>query len=208
MSLRDCRCIQFELHLYFSSKQFNRTAFERAVKRKIEDDTHSSWTYVSKDEKRREHAHISLFLSSESKHRARFTFLPFQGDATDGKEPFLEDCVNWFGSFIKSNVIKTAIRGEFFFDEQYLPVVSLPFPIVGQTKDLAGSIVKGMSIEFPPKFGLDLAIIQSIDEYIAISAFREKSVSLKRFNLDNEVKKITSPVMALVRKVEKDHDSE
>lgn len=204
MNLKDYNCQSLEFHIFFSSSEFNKTAFLKDVDPKGTLGSYS-FTFGSKEHPGQQHAHITIEFSSSPKesHYARILYIRSKREITNKRGRYMENCARWLGGFFKVEAKRLYIDASFEFDESYKPIIAMPFPFVPMTdgsKVLDGTSITGLAFEFPPNSKLQAAIIQYLYEETSLYVSAIPMVKIKRLSVANELKRISASVGQLITK--------
>jgi hypothetical protein len=206
----DFHCESLDLRLTFPPEEIDRELFLKAAEAvspggAAEDDDGNidlGASFGSLAKPPRHHAHLRVRLYKDRDSRADFSFHKSPEEIDDeGGPPYLEDCVRWFGEFLTTDSVKARVTAEFSFDSSFSPAIALPFPLVTANKQLAGALVTGLSVLFPGE-SPQSAIIQSAGDEVYVYFSCWSDISPSTFDWIAELRKISGPVNALVRKQE------
>jgi hypothetical protein len=154
------------------------------------------------------HAHMRIQFYKNGKNLIEITYHSGGIKVEGTRPPHVENCTQWLSNFFKNDKLNSRVMAAYEFDKSYLPVVSLPFPLVTPEKELAGSLVTGLSLVFPPREGgPETAIIQRYDEQVFLSLTAGGDVSLKDFNLLTKLEELSVSVNSLVKKWEAENEN-
>jgi hypothetical protein len=201
MSLQDFFCEYFEIEMRVPSEAFDKAAFLEDIKgfsdpgRK----THA-WSYGSSKQPDKQHAHMYIDLRREKHVRIRIVYHNTGTDAKDVRPPYMEDCGQWIGQFLKAEEIPAELEALYKFDSKYSPIMGLPFPLPTARKELRGSKVIGVSVQPPRKMSIKEAIIQRAGSGFTVFITTKEIVKLKEFDLAAELERLSGPVMTFVYK--------
>lgn len=214
MTFTDFYIDSFELRLEFSPVEFDSDAFLKAVAErgtKIEThdggDTDVGFSFGSLDQSVTHHAHLRVRLKKSGSGRAEISYR--SGSLEDEKEqpPYIEDCAEWFGGFVKAEKVLAHIHVNYTFDKSFSPVLPLPFPLVTSEKALAGASVTGVALVLPNDEGLSrTVIIQGGAEETFIFLRMDNNIDLKSFDLFSELKTLSGVINPLIKKQESSND--
>lgn len=201
MKMQDYFCDFFEMDIEVPSEAFDKVAFLEDIK-DISDINRKghTWSYGSVDAPGSQHAHIFVDLRGEGKIQITMRFYSQGIKEKDARPPYMENCGQWIGQFVKADNLPATIQASYRFGEGYSPIVAMPFPLLSPRKALKGAQVIGMGIRPPRKMGIKHAILQ-MDKYsFTIFVDRSASVNLGAFDLEEELKLLANPIMAFVVK--------
>jgi hypothetical protein len=204
--MEEFSCDMFELEFRVRPEQFDKEAFLAEV-RKIDDrDTDvREYAYGSSLNPDKQHAHIIIDLHRAERFRFRIIYYNHPGDSKDTEPPYMEECAQWLGRFFKNDEIQGTLHALYSFDDQYSPVVPLPFPLVAASAQLAGSKVTGLALQLPVEMGVQRAILQrgrKKDE-TSVQIDAKTKLKLSEFNLTSQLERFAVVVMTLVNPVDK-----
>jgi hypothetical protein len=168
-----------------------------------------SLLFASRDNPENHHAHMRVQFLPEEDVQVRISFHDSKGEVEDEearKPPHMEDAVKWLGQYIKRDELTMGMTLFYGFEEDFAPALPLPYPVLSKDKMLAGTMVTGLSIQFPSDSIFDHAIVQTIDKKFGVSINGHDEINLKDFDLYEELKKLEPTVMALTIKLEKDDE--
>lgn len=199
-SMQKFNCETLALSVEFDEKHFNKTAFRLDLgQEKARWNTFSSM-FGSKDNIDKQHAHLNLrFNKKESSLKVVY----HSGDRkiNDSRPPYMEDCLNWIGGFFRKDNLLADITAIFEFDETFESIVPLTYPLHSRSPILAGALVSGVTIDFPPEAKIDRASIQMFNDKTVLFVNTENRISLKNFDLYKVIKNINDYSKNLVKKV-------
>ena len=178
---------------------FDKAAFLEDIKQVSDRErkTHS-WGYSSREHPSKQHAHILIDFRREKLVRIKITYHSFGSEDTPTNAPYLEECGQWLGKFLRAEEIPAEVEALYRFDSQYSPIMGLPFPLPTARKELRGSKVKGISVLPPRKMNIKEAIIQRVGNGFTIFITTKESMRIKDFDLDAELSKLAGSVMMFV----------
>jgi len=205
VSIKDFSCELLELEFEFPRENFNKEAFLADVK--AEEKSTYAWSYGSIKNPNQMHAHVAIRFLNEVKGALRVAFHVSDTEVKDTRPPYMEDCVQWIGSFFRSDEMFAEIHAVFLFDKSYSPLLSIPFPLITESKELSGSMVSGIMIEFPKRTHIRRAVIQKGNEGTIIAVTARRKMKLTAFDLDTELSKIAEPILKIVKKEEIKNDT-
>jgi hypothetical protein len=162
VNLKEYFCDYFELSISFSLSEFDKEAFLNDVK-PSEERKRFSFVCGSQEHPGEQHAHLIVSFLSDEECLATLSYSQSREEVVDARPPYMEDCSQWFGQFLKTETVVAEIDASFDFSEDYTPVIVLPFPVMSEHEILAGASVMGVSLEFPEESNLQFAIIQHND---------------------------------------------
>lgn len=206
MSLEEYFCEYLELEFRFPLEDFDKDAFLNDVQ--SEDKSRYSWLFGSTERPNQQHANIRIHLLKDGQGTAAITFHKADLETKDTRPPYMEDCAQWLGKFLKTDEVTVQIRMIFNFDKRYEPIFALPFPLFTESKILLGSVVVGVSMELPLSTRLEKAAIQKAEDHTVILATTTDKVKLRTFNLKSELEKRSTSVQKLLRKAGANDDPE
>lgn len=102
----------------------------------------------------------------------------------------MEDCAQWISRYFKISKVIAFVEAEFQFDQHYVPVVPLPFPLTTNNEMLVGCSVTGMALDFSEDSDLDSAIIQTFDNTTMLTVWGLMLLATSRFDLQVAMKKV------------------
>jgi hypothetical protein len=201
-------CDMLELSFEFAREDLDEPAFLKAVS-ELEVDGYTdddgnidiALSFGSRDKPPKPHAHLIVRLNKESKSRAELRFHNSTMEMEEDQPPYVDECVQWFSGFFKSDTIAAHVHVAYIFGESFSPTVTLPFPLVTSEKGLAGSLVMGISFLLPKGQLVTTATIQITPKggtylYITIT----DATNLKDFNLFAELERLSPSVNTLVKR--------
>jgi hypothetical protein len=202
MKMQDYLCEYFEIEIHVPSDAFDKAAFLEDIKdvSDVESKAHA-WAYGSINQPEKQHAHVYIDLRREDQVRIRIVFHNFGISAQDTRPPYMEDCGQWLGKFVKDEELPAELEVLYRFDKGYAPVMGLPFPLLTPRKDLSGSQVVGISIQPPRTMKIRQAIIQKDKDDFTIYITTKVQMNLRSFDLEGELKRLTDPIMTFVYKI-------
>ena len=215
VGMKDFHCEMFELFFQFTPEEISETAFLEAfgIADRDEAADEDGDVFITRTFGRREktsdyHGHLSALFKKGGKSSITLRYHESGVDIEDEKPPHIEDCAQWLAGFFRNEEIETRINAAFTFDKSFEPTIALPFPLATSEKALLGSSVTGVSIQFPKKGQLDLAIVQRTGDEIFVSIFATSNIRLRDFDLFAELKKLSVSTNSLVKKQEPSEEAE
>lgn len=209
MSMDDFNCDMLELNFEFAREALNEPAFLEASRElKAEEYTDDegvlelTLSFGSHEEPPKPHAHLTVRMGKEDNVRAEIRFHNSKMEVEGGPFPPYEECTQWFSKFVNTDTIKAHLHAAYIFDESFSRTINLPFPLVTSEKELAGSLVTGISLLLPKEQTVETAVVQSTGSrggtYLFFTASDE--ISLRDFNLDAELEKLSPSVSNFVKR--------
>lgn len=200
--MKDYHCALFDVDCRVPRKAFNREAFIDNIKDITPTETQRyGWGFGSKDHPQKQHASIRVsFL--EDVVNLRLVYHPSNLDMEDKRPPYMEDCANWLGGFIVDEAnIKSQRQAVYLFEENYTPVINLPFPLVNtaDNAELIGAEVTGLALRLAGRGDTERLTIDKHKNDVLISFCGETSVNLKSFQLEQELVKLQPIITGLVK---------
>jgi hypothetical protein len=202
--MQDYSCEFLELSIRVPVGEFDKSAFLEDVKETSRDDSIENlyiWSFGSRDNPSKQHAHIVVDLRGEKQVRLALTYHAIDGDVKDVRPPFLEDRAAWLGGFVKVDTIEAGARTSFRFGNDYDPVIGLPFPLLVPVKELSGTKVIGVALELPIAIGLSDVIVQKDKDETIVLASYKRAVKLKEFDLNTELERTSASIKILMNRV-------
>jgi hypothetical protein len=204
--MKEAHCDALEMILEFPLEEINQDAFLQAAKIDREEFTDEDGDLVAgidfgaRDEATDYHAHMRVVFYKDGRGRVDVSYHASKAETIDKEPPYVEDCVQWLGSFLKNDKLKAHIHATFLFDDSYSPSIGLPFPLITTDKTLAGTLVTGVSLVSPKESGSEMAILQSVGDetYLALSTTTE--ISLTDFDLTTQFRKLSVSTNSYVKK--------
>lgn len=210
MNMQSFHCDTFELQMRFQARTINLDAFLNAVSEKgihgkpdADGNTKIALVFRGNSETSSNcHAHLTVSVRKSGQARAELTYHSVGTKKAIVPPPSVEDCAQWFGSFLTGE-IETHLHIDYTFDESFTPAISLRFPLTTSEKSLAGALVSGLALTLPEAPSRTL-IIQSGEEKETYLFIRETThQSLKDFNLLKELEQRSELVSSIVKKSNK-----
>lgn len=214
MRLGDFHCKTVEMYFGIAADAVEKQALVAATEEWIEgekeegedEDNDIFITFTSRDNPENHHAHMRLQFLPEDDVQVSISFHDTKGETESEKvrkSPHMEDAVKWLGQYIRRDKLTAGMTLFYGFEEGFTPALPLPYPVLSKDKRLAGTMVTGLSIQFPSDSIFDHAIIQTVEKSFGISINGHDEISLKDFDLYEELKKLEPTVMALTIRLEK-----
>lgn len=199
MSMEDHSCEFLELEIRVPIEQFDKEAFLNDVKTVFDEKkgTHM-WAFGSLEKPEKQHAHLRVDFRREKHVKFTITYHNFAIDAKDIRPPYMEDCVQWLGKFFKEDLVPADLMAAFRFDENYAPIISLPFPLLAASKQLLGSEVTGVSIRLPSAMKIRRAIVQRDKDDTVVQIETKWRMRIKEFDLSKKLEQLSVTVLMLV----------
>lgn len=199
MKMDDFHCQVVELSFRVKPEEIDKAAL---LARYGKEDADDIGLIINSREGDDQHSHIYVRFRSEERVQVGITFHNSEGETeeNDDTPPHMEDCVPWFGQFIKTDTVILGISAFYLFGKTFVTRVRLPVPLEADEEPLANCQVVGVSIQFPEDAPLENAIVQLGKESVAVSVVTHKKVALKEFDFYSQLKELESPVMSLVKK--------
>jgi len=196
-------CFSFEIEFNLKREDFDETAFCEDTKVDLSVDVGHAWSYGSGDTEGEIHAHLLFDHSPDPKKDLTFTisFHKSTKKIDDVRPPYAEDCVQWLSKFIRPKEVAVFIDARFRFGEDYIPVFSLPFPLISTSEELAGCEVDALGIKFPEASALTRALIQIRNKRTRIDAQSKKTINLESFELEPMISDLFAAVAVLMKKI-------
>ena len=199
-SMQKFNCETLALSIEFDEKDFNKTAFRADLGQEKKRWNSFSSIFGSEKNRGKEHSHLNLqFNKNESS--LKVVYHKSDRKVKDSRPPYMEDCMNWIGGFFRKDNPLSAITAIFEFDETFESIVPLTYPLHSRSAVLAGALVSGMTIDFPPEAKIDRASIQVFNDRIVLFINTENRISLKNFDLYKTIKNVGDYSKNLVKKV-------
>jgi hypothetical protein len=217
MGIKDFHCEMLELTLRLGPEQIDGSKLLEVLRGKEEldeeeagdEDEDGDMTVVRtlghREPSTDYHGHLTITLAKEGKSRIELRYHAETLEIEDEKPPFIEDVAAWLSEFIAREEISGRLNVAYTFDKSYAPTIALPFPLATSEKALAGASVRGISIQFPDKHPLDVAIVSSSPEATYISIFAVTNVRLKEFDVLTELRRLIPLMDSLIRRQEPDN---
>lgn len=197
VSLKEFFCEYFELDFSFSLSDFDKNAFLKNVN--VEERESYSFGYGSLSRPGEQHAHIDIVLRPNAPCRAKIAYHRSEAKFLDERPPYMEDCARWLGGFLRTKDVAAEVVAVYLFDKGCSLILGLPFPLITTSKELAGSLVAGITIEFPARSRLRRAVIQKEGENTRVLAMTKSKIRLRVFDLEKELAQISSVIVKIVK---------
>jgi hypothetical protein len=205
LSLERFHCDSFEVRLSFDTGDMDVSRFlkaieERGLSARTEDSgDRDVWlTFGSHDDAWDYHAHLRVFLRKDDSGRAELSYHPSSYD-DKGSNPFVVDCAQWFGGFLKEPMM-AHLHVNYTFGPSFTSAISLNFPLVTSEKPLAGALVSGLALVFPNE---RTAIIQSGKDEIYLFVRETTRIDFSTFEPTKEIERLSPFVGNLVKESKK-----
>lgn len=198
MGMEIHNCCVFELEMRVPSALFNKDAFWSDIKdNSPQDQEVCGWSFGSKTNPGKEHAHIVVDFRSKKRIRISISYHRTNSEVEDVRPPYMEDCASWLGSFIAKEELEARLIVSYLFEEGYASVVSLPFPLltVAPGREFEGASVTGIAIRLPD---VQRVTIDTQDRKIFLGLRVSKEVNLNTFQLDQSLDGFSPLVNKLV----------
>lgn len=199
MSMEDFHCDMLGFDFRFPLEDFDKEAFLKDVVN-VEGQSVHLWAYGSLEKPGEQHASISLSFNENESGRLTLVYLKSERKIEDVRPPYMEDCAQWIGQFFKTEDMPADVQVIHIFDKNFSPIFALPFPLITESKELAGTQVTGVSMTLPKRAGLRRAMIMKGNDSTFLASFAKAKVNLKSFDLNEQLGKLTSLVLKLLRK--------
>lgn len=202
--MQDYSCEFLELSIRLPVGEFDKSAFLEDVKETLRDDSIENlymWSFGSRDNPGKQHAHIAVDLRGEKRVRLTLTYHAVNVDVEDIRPPYLEDLAAWLSGFLRVETTQADARTSFRFGSDYESVIGLPFPLLVPIKELSGTKVIGVALELPISIGLSDVIIQKDKDDTIILASYKSSVKLKEFDLSAELERTSASIKILMKQI-------
>jgi len=214
MGIKDFHCEMLELAIQLAPEQIDGPKLLEALRNKEESDSDDETededvtilrTFGNRDPATDYHGHFTITLAKEGKSRIELRYHADSLEIEDERPPYIEDAAAWLSEFIAEEQVSGRLNVAYNFDKSFAPTIALPFPLATSEKALAGASVRGISIQFPDKDPLDIAIVSRSPEATYISIFATVNVRLKEFDVLTELKRLVPSMDSLVRRQEPDN---
>lgn len=196
VSLKEFFCESFELDFSFSLKDFDKRAFLKVIN--VGEHESYSFVYGSLSRPGEQHAHIDVVLRPNAPCWARVKYHRAETELFDEPPPYMEDCARWLGGFLRTKDLLADVVAVYLFDKNGSLILGLPFPLITTSKDLAGSLVSGITIDFPAGSGLRKATIQKEGKNTKVLAMTTSKIRLREFDLKKELAQISRVILKIV----------
>lgn len=205
----------FELSFRFKPEDLDEPALLKAVG--IEDkaaaadpdgDVTVARTLGHREQETDYHGHIRIAFQKDGTGNITLRYHADRVDIKDEQPPYVEDFSQWLADFFKQEEMEGRINASYTFDNSFAPTIALPFPLATSEKALTGASVNGVSIRFPEKHPLDLAIVQRSEGETYTSVYAQFIVNLRSFDLSAELRRLAVLLDSVVRKVESNNNDE
>lgn len=213
MGMKDFHCETFELSFRFTSEEIELENLLQAVgienrEEAADKDGEVVITRIfGRQEKTTDyHGHIRITIDKENKGRVVLRYHDSGLDLEGEEPPHAEDFANWLADFFKIEECKARVSAHYLFDKHYQPTITLPFPVAASEKALAGSLVLGVSIQFPQKHPMDMGIVQRGEDATFATLMFKPRIRLRDFNVLTELERLEVHIDSLVRKEEPSDD--
>src|SRR5437588_12828163 len=105
MRMEDFHCETLELSLRINAEDIDREALLKEAGEEDEEDLELPLLFGSKENPEQQHAHISVRFRLNNRVSIRIVYHNTRGDVDDEHPPFMEECAQWLGRFIKRDRI-------------------------------------------------------------------------------------------------------
>ncbi|MBP6002869.1 MAG: hypothetical protein KA746_05495 [Pyrinomonadaceae bacterium] len=200
--MKRLKCISLRVILKIDSTKFDKDAFIADINPKKPDSLTFSYSYGTKDPKRKEHGHLfSAFF--DDNWIIDVSFAPGPSPDPDVREPFLENMTTWLSSFFKETMVDAQLSAVFEFDNSFESLVQLDYPLLTPDRLLTNVKVVGHDLEFPPESYINQATITRYEKTaIRIFLYSFNTIDVSQFVFIDEVKKFSKYALSLVRRTE------
>ena len=190
--------LEFRGKLSFAN--FNKKAFLKEIKVKDIQRRYRMF-FDSSRYPGEQHSHIDIDFRSPKRGEFTIVFHGFEykGKGKDEGPPYMEDCVPWFGKFFKNDNMLVDTYCSFEFGDNYSSALALPFPLVTENRELAGSLVMGMNIELVGQTRIKSVIIQTENDLLFVTGYGRARIKLRDFDFEVELNKISDIMMKFVK---------
>lgn len=211
--MKDTVWDSLEFECKFALRDFDRDSFLKGIREflpnGIKSETQREFNFAcnSLQQPNKQHAHIDIKFLSQERGELGIGFYSSKMKGKDIKPPYMEDCVQWIGKFFRVDEMQARIRIACTFSKDYSPIITLPFPLVTESKELAGTLVSGLTIELVGRTQIRRAIIQKINEKTFILGSGRTRIKLKSFDFESELVKLSAILTNLIKQKERINDS-
>ena len=208
--MKDTHCKLLQIEIRIPSEHFDKQALLDDTKDTIPDESKATaregqpvyaWSYGSRDNPGKQHAHIIVDLRGKKNARLTLTYHGGEDErlVEDVRPPYMEDCASWLALFLCVEEVEANIQALYSFGSDYELVVGLPFPLVVPTKELSGATVTGLSVNLPAGASMEHAMIDKRGADILVVGLTRTKLRLKEFDLAAQLSKLSISVTTLVR---------
>src|SRR5258708_7290845 len=206
MKMQDFHCTFLELMFRVKLGDLDKDALLKEANIQKEEGR-ESWAFDSRDAPNEQHSHVNVQFRRNDQVRLTIEYFSSGGEIKeDSKGRSMEDCAQWIGGFIKLEELPVHINATYRFHEDYSFRVPLPFPLVATDKQLAGSKVTGLVLEFPEGSNMRTVFIENRKGATTVSFHTDSKIKLKSFDLYKELERLAVPVMSLLKEQERPKD--
>jgi hypothetical protein len=206
VGMKEFHCDVFELVFEFPPEEFDLDAFvtEAGINKEeyIDEDGDfvAGVSFGARDENTDYHSHARILVFKEGKSRINVSYHDSKADKVDAKSPYVEDCVQWLGGFLRADKLTARIHATYLFDNSFSPTIGLPFPLITTDKSLAGGLVTGLSVAFPKEERSEMVIIQRAEDETFFAISTESEINLADFDLLAQLRKLSTSTDHLIKK--------
>jgi hypothetical protein len=204
----------FDVSFPISEEDFNKDAFFKSMGVENESeyvdedgDLLLSISFADREDTPKQHAHIRISIYSNKVGAVSINYYHTGIKVPDKKPPYLEDCAQWFGGFVKRDEIPAVVNVAYDFEEGFTTTLPLPFPLVASHEALTGLKVTGLSFQYPDGAPIETAIVQREEKKVFLFFHKKAVIKLKEFDLFKELEALTPTVDTLVKRLEKTNGS-
>jgi hypothetical protein len=203
-SMKQLNCDYLQMTIGFDEKEFKRKEFLLETKLKPKDLKGITTTIGSKNNKKKEHAHLFLSLNGE-KSLLRLEFIPDVFGAKEIEEPYLEDITKWLAGFFKDKVVAD-IMVVFKYNRQYESEIQLHYPLLLKSPLFEGVKITGHELAFPPDSYLHRGTISSNGKELIVLLFAKFKLDLSDFEYHQVIEAFSKYSNSLVKKKEGENE--
>jgi hypothetical protein len=202
--MKDFFCEYLDLDIRIPEEVFEKDAFYEDVKDVLDENSQGvhMWYYGSIEMPNEQHAHIVVDFRKVGRVRLKITYHASPHDHKDIRAPYMEDCAQWLGRFVKEDEVSAELSAFYEFDKTYSPIIAMPFPLLASNKELAGAQVTGVKIQLPRRMNIKNVVLELGKKKTGIYADLTIKVNLKQFDLNAQLMKLSKPIMTLVTRNE------
>lgn len=206
MKMKDFYCTFLELMIRVKSEDMDKEGLLKEVGTP-DKEGRETWIFGSREAPDEQHSHININFRPKADVRLTIEYFGSGGNIDDPKAPFMEECAQWIGGFLKVEEVKVHINATYDFRKDYSFRVPLPFPLVGADEQLSGALVRGLVLEFSESSDIRTVFVENRKRGTTVSFHTDSKIGLKTFDLYRELDRLAGPVMSLLKEQERPKDA-
>jgi hypothetical protein len=182
-NMKKLNCLFLKIAIEFKEDEFKKEAFilDVGATEKEADDNAFSWSYGSKLKTKNEHGHLFIRFDGDQSV-VSISFNQGKNHDDDVREPYIENLMNWIGSFFANPLKDVSVTVLFEYDTKYEPLIKLNYPLLIDNPFLDGAKVTGYDIYIPSGSTNYRLHLMSKEDEIGIFYSGDEKIDLLKFN--------------------------